>query len=161
MTKMSLVRTKMSLERTKKMWLENLRELKEKTGMTSKQIADSQRVSEKSVKRVFSGEAKNPGVDLVRKIIDAMGGSWHDIFAESGAVIGSQDLATLQAEANKLTEENAILAQNLNIANIDLSVQKDKVAALETEVELLKMKLMHKEEIIAIHNYYNKLKPCN
>lgn len=143
------------------MWLENLRELKEKTGMTSKQIADSQRVSEKSVKRVFSGEAKNPGVDLVRKIIDAMGGSWHDIFAESGAVIGSQDLATLQAEANKLTEENAILAQNLNIANIDLSVQKDKVAALETEVELLKMKLMHKEEIIAIHNYYNKLKPCN
>lgn len=143
------------------MWLENLRELKEKTGMTSKQIADSQRVSEKSVKRVFSGDAKNPGVDLVRKIIDAMGGSWHDIFAESGAVIGSQDLATLQAEANKLTEENAILAQNLNIANIDLSVQKDKVAALETEVELLKMKLMHKEEIIAIHNYYNKLKPCN
>lgn len=143
------------------MWLENLRELKEKTGMTSKQIADSQRVSEKSVKRVFTGDAKNPGVELVRKIIDAMGGSWHDIFAESGAVIGSQDLATLQAEANKLTEENAILAQNLNIANIDLSVQKDKVAALETEVELLKMKLMHKEEIIAIHNYYNKLKPCN
>ena len=143
------------------MWLENLRELKEKTGMTSKQIADNQNVSEKSVKRVFSGDAKNPGVDLVRKIIDAMGGSWHDIFAESGAVIGSQDLATLQAEANKLTEENAILAQNLNIANIDLSVQKDKVAALETEVELLKMKLMHKEEIIAIHNYYNKLKPCN
>ena len=160
MTKMSLARTKMSLER-KKMWLENLRELKEKTGMTSKQIADHQNVSEKSVKRVFSGEAKNPGVDLVRKIIDAMGGSWHDIFAESGAVIGNQDLATLQAEANKLTEENAILAQNLNIANIDLSVQKDKVAALETEVELLKMKLMHKEEIIAIHNYYNKLKPCN
>lgn len=143
------------------MWLENLRELKDKTGMTSKQIADSQRVSEKSVKRVFSGEAKNPGVDLVRKIIDAMGGSWHDIFAESGAVIGGQDLATLQAEANKLTEENAILAQNLNMANVDLSVQKNKVAALETEVELLKMKLMHKEEIIAIHNYYNKLKPCN
>ena len=40
------------------MWLENLRELKDKTGMSSKQIADIQSVSEKSVKRVFTGEAK-------------------------------------------------------------------------------------------------------
>ncbi len=136
------------------MWLENLIELKQKTGMSSKQIADNQNVSEKSVKRVFSGEAKNPGVELVRKIIDAMGGSWHEIFAESGAVIGSQDLATLQTEANRLTEENAILAQNLNIASVDLAVHKDKVSALETEIELLKMKLIHKDEIISLHNYY-------
>lgn len=136
------------------MWLENLRELKERTGMSSKQIADIQNVSEKSVKRVFTGEAKNPGVELVRKIIDALGGSWHEIFAESGAVIGSQDLATLQMEVTRLTEENAILAQNLNMANIDLAVQKDKVSALETEVELLKMKLIHKDEIISLHNNY-------
>jgi len=139
------------------MWLENLKELKEKTGMSSKQIADSQKVSEKSVKRVFTGEAKNPGVELVRKIIDAMGGSWHEIFAESGAVIGGKDLATLQAEVSRLTEESAILAQNLNTANIDLAVQKDKVAALENEIELLKMKLIHKDEIISLHNNYSAL----
>lgn len=136
------------------MWLENLKELKEKTGISSKQIADSQKVSEKSVKRVFTGEAKNPGVELVRKIIDALGGSWHEIFAESGAVIGSQDLATLQAEASRLAEENAILAQSLNMANKDLAEQKDKASALETEIELLKMKLIHKDEIISLHNNY-------
>jgi transcriptional regulator with XRE-family HTH domain len=136
------------------MWLENLKELKERTGMSSKQIADKAEASEKSVKRVFTGDAKNPGVELVRKIIDAMGGSWHEIFAESGAVIGGQDLATLQTEVNRLTEENAILAQNLNIATVDLAVQKDKVSALETEIELLKMKLIHKDEIISLHNYY-------
>jgi transcriptional regulator with XRE-family HTH domain len=136
------------------MWLENLRELKERTGMSSKQIADMQNVSEKSVKRVFTGEAKNPGVELIRKIIEALGGSWYKIFADSGAVIGSQDLATLQAEVNRLTEENNILAQNLNMANIDLAVQKDKLSVLTAENELLNTKLAHKDEIIALHNNY-------
>lgn len=145
--------TSMSLERTN-MWLENLTELKKKTGMSSKQIADKENLSEKSVNRVFSGESKNPGVDLVRRIIHALGGSWNEIFAETGAVIGSQDLATLQAEVNRLTEENDLLTQNLNIATLDLVVQKDKVTALEAEGELLKMQLKHKEEIIALHNYY-------
>jgi transcriptional regulator with XRE-family HTH domain len=141
------------------MWLENLKDLQERTGMSSKQIADKENLSEKSVKRVFSGESKNPGVDLVRRIIHALGGSWSEIFAESGAVIGSQDLATLQTEVSRLTEENALLTQSLNIANLDLSVQKDKVSALEAESAMLKMQLKHKEEIIAIHNYYNKLMP--
>ena len=145
--------TNMSSERTS-MWLENLKELKARTGMSSKQIAEKENLCEKSVGRVFSGEAKNPGVDLVRRIIHALGGSWHEIFAESGAVIGSQDLATLQAEVNRLIEENDLLTQNLNIATLDLAVQKDKVTALEAESELLKMQLKHKEEIIALHNYY-------
>lgn len=141
------------------MWLDNLKELKKTAGMSSKQIADKENLSEKSVNRVFSGEAKNPGVDLVRRIIHALGGSWSEIFAESGAVIGSQDLVTLQTEVNRLSEENARLTQSLNIANFELSVQKDKVSALEAENELLKMQLKHKEEIIALHNYYMKITP--
>lgn len=136
------------------MWLENLKEIKARTGMSPRQIAEKANVSEKSVSRVFSGESKNPGVDLVLKIITALGGSKSEIFAETGAVIGSQDLATLQAEVNRLAEENALLTQNLNMATLDLAIQKDKVSALETETELLKMQLKHKEEIIALHNYY-------
>ena len=38
------------------------------------------------------------------------------------------------------------------------TILKDKVATLTAEIELLNMQLKHKEEIIAIHNYYNKLK---
>lgn len=140
------------------MWLENLKEVKVRTGMSPRQIAEKANVSEKSVSRVFSGESKNPGVDLVLKIITALGGSKSEIFAESGAVIGTQDLATLQAEVNRLTEENALLTQSLNIATLDLSIQKDKVTALESETALLKMQLKHKEELLALHNYYNKIK---
>jgi transcriptional regulator with XRE-family HTH domain len=137
-------------------WRINLKELRNRTGMSDKQIADKENMSEKTVARVFSGEAKNPGVDNVRRIIHAMGGTWSEIFAESGAVIGGKDLAALQLEVDTLTEEINKLQSALKIANLELSVQKDKVTALTSENDLLRMKLEHKEEIIALHNYYIK-----
>lgn len=142
-------------------WLLNLKELKSRTNMSSKQIADKENLSEKSVARVFSGEAKNPGVDLVRRIIHALGGTWSEIFGESGAVIGGQDLVTLQAEVDRLTEENGILTSNLTIANLDNSVLRDKVAALESEIKVLCLKLEYEEKLVAVHNFYNKLNPNN
>lgn len=39
------------------------------------------------------------------------------------------------------------------------AILKEKVTALTSENEMLKMQIMHKDEIIALHNYYNKLKP--
>jgi transcriptional regulator with XRE-family HTH domain len=138
-------------------WLVNLKEVRNKVGMSNKQIADALLVSEKTICRFFSGEAKNPGVDFVRRVIKVLGCTWSEIFAESGAVIGGQDLATLQTEVNRLTEENALLASSLNIANLDLAVQKDKVSALENENKILCLKLEYEEKILAVHNFYNKL----
>lgn len=140
-------------------WLINLIELKNRTDMSFKQIAEKENLSEKSVSNVFLGKAKNPGVDLIRRIIHALGGSWNDIFGESGAVIGGKDLVTLQTEVDRLTEEVERLTSCLNIANVDLAVQKDKVVSLENENKLLCLKLEYEEKINAVHNYYNKLKP--
>ena len=53
----------------------------------------------------------------------------------------------VEAERDLITAENAIL--------------KSKVDALTAEVELLKREIQHKDEIIAIHNYYIKQKPNN
>ena len=140
-------------------WLINLIELKNRTDITVKQIAEKENLAEKSVSNVFSGKSKSPSVDLVRRIIHALGGTWSEIFAESGAVIGGQDLATLRAEVNRLTEENALLTSSLNIANIDLAVQKDKVTVLENENKILCLKLEYEEKLNAVHNFYNKLNP--
>lgn len=141
------------------LWRKSLNELRNKVGISHKQIADKENLSEKSVARVFSGEAKNPGVDIIRRIIHALGSTWSEVFAESNAVIGSQDLVTLQAEVNRLTEENYVLASSLNIANLDLAVQKDKVSALEAEIKLLSLRLEYEEKLVAVHNFYNKLNP--
>lgn len=143
------------------LWRKNLKELRSRAGMSPKQIADKENLSEKTVTRVFTGEAKNPGVDVIRRIIHALGGPWSEIFAESSAVIGSQDLVTLQAEVNRLTEENTVLSSSLNIANLDLAAQKNKVVALESENKILQLKLEYEEKLVAVHNFYNKLNSNN
>lgn len=129
--------------------------------MSFKQIAEKISTAEKSISNVFLGKSKNPGIDLVRRIIAALGGSVSEIFGESGAVIGGQDLVALQAEVDRLTAEVELLASNLNIATLDNSVLKEKVAALESENKLLCLKLEYEEKLVAVHSFYNKLNSNN
>ena len=142
-------------------WLINVIELYNRSDMTFKHIAESENLAEKSVSNVLLGKSKNPGVDLIRRIIHALGGHLNEIFGESGAVIGGQDLVALQNEVDRLTEEVAFLTSSLNIANLELNVQKDKVVALETENKLLCLKLEYEEKLNAVHNFYNKLNTNN
>lgn len=139
-------------------WLINLIELKNRTDMSFKQIAEKISTAEKSISNVFLGKSKNPGIDLVRRIIAALGGSVSEIFGESGAVIGGQDLVALQAEVDKLTAEVNRLSININIADMENSVLKEKVKTLESENKVLCIKLEYEEKISALHNYYMKQK---
>ena len=139
-------------------WLINLIDLKNKTGLTVKQISDAENLAEKSVSNVFQGKSKSPSVNLIRRIIHALGGSWREIFGESDAVIGSQDLATLQNEVDTLRAENERLTITLNIKEIDLNVERNKVSTLESKIQLLKLKLEYEEKLNAVHSFYNKLK---
>lgn len=139
-------------------WRKCLLELKNRTGMSVSQIAKAENLSEKSVNRVFTGEAKSPGVDLIRRIIHALGGSFTEIFAESNAVIGGQNLEALQADVNRLTAENTQLSNNLTIATLELTVSKEKISTLEKEREILLLKLECAEKLNAVHNFYNNIK---
>lgn len=132
------------------MWLDNLKELKKKTGMSSKQIAEATNLPERTVVRIFSGDTDNPYVDTLRRIVAVLGGTLDDLFAESKIVVGNQNLAALQSEVERLTAENSMLAAE----NVIL---KDKNVTLSAENDLLRMKLEHKEEIISLHNYYKTL----
>ena len=83
-------------------WLIALNELKDKSGMSYKQIADALKVSEKSVSRLFTGEAKKPDFFFVAQVIRLLGGSVSEILGEGGAYIVSQDIITLQAQYDEL-----------------------------------------------------------
>lgn len=141
------------------MWLDKLKELKKEKGMSVKQIAERTNLPERTVNRVFSGDTDNPYVDTLHRIVSALGGSLDDILTDSKVVVGGTDLKTLQedndtlqATIEKLTAENAILSAENKILS-------DQVTNLTAEKDILRLKLDHKEEIIALHNYYNKLKP--
>lgn len=124
------------------MWLDNLKELKAKTTMTTRQIAEKANLPEKTVIRILQGTTSDPRVDTVRRMVSAMGGSFDDIFAESGAIIGDQKLASLQEELCQVTVE-------LSVANSELAIIKNTNAALMAEIELLRQQLNHKDELLA------------
>ena len=133
------------------MWLENLKELKKRTNLTVKQIAERTSLPERTVNRIFSGDTEHPYMDTIQRIVAALDGSLDDIFADTKVVVVPDTVVKAQEYADAVTaERDMVLAEN--------TILKDKVATLTAEIELLNMQLKHKEEIIAIHNYYNKLK---
>ena len=120
-----------SIPKDAEQWLINLIELFNKSGMTFKQIAESENLAEKSVSNVLLGKSKSPSVNLVRRIIHALGGSIREIFGDSDAVIGGQNLAVLQEEVDRLTaEKEALTNENLLL--------KEKVEALRCKIDELK-----------------------
>lgn len=136
------------------MWLDKLKELKKDKGMSSKQIAELTNLPERTVARIFSGDTDNPYVDTLRRIVGVLDGSLDDLFSEGSAVVGGKNLKALQDEIEVIKAERDLLVAESAIA-------KDKITALTAENDLLKMQLKHKDEIISLHNYYNKLKSNN
>jgi transcriptional regulator with XRE-family HTH domain len=108
------------------MWLENLKELKIKAGMSSKQIAEKTNLPERTVTRIFSGETDNPYVDTLHRIVTALGSSLNDIFADTKAVVASESLV----EAKETATEAVAERDHATTENEEL---KAKVAELEAK----------------------------
>lgn len=136
------------------MWLENLKELKKKTGMSSKQIAEKTNLPERTVSRILAGETDHPYADTLDLIVKALGYDLGDIFADTKVIIATDDLVGIKESVDIVeAEHDRILVEN--------EMLKTKNAALTMEIELLKKELQHKEELLALHNYYNKIKITN
>lgn len=140
------------------MWLNNIKDLKKRTGMSVKQIAEKTNLPERTIVRIFSGDTDNPYVDTIHRIVTVLGGSLDDIFADTKVVVGEQNLVDLKESVDAVTAEKETVTAEKDFLAAENAILKDKVTALTAENEMLKMQLMHKEEIIALHNYYNKLK---
>ena len=132
------------------MWLENLKELKKKTGMSSKQIAERTRLPERTVNRIFAGESEHPYADTLDLIVKALGYDLGDIFADTGVIVATTELVEIKESVDVVeAERDLTLAEN--------EMLKAKNAALTTEIELLKKELQHKDELLALHNYYKSV----
>jgi transcriptional regulator with XRE-family HTH domain len=130
-------------------WRVNLHELRSKQELSYKQIAEKENLSEKSVMRVFTGEAKSPGVELIRKIIHALDGRWSEIFSEGDAVIAPIELITAQIDCEKAMEVNKVLSDELREA-------QRKIAEMEAQISTLSLKLDHQDQVISLLERLNK-----
>ena len=136
------------------MWLENLKELKKSKGMTTKQIADATKIPESTLKRIFSGETDDPYISTIHRIVTVLGGSLDHILADTNAVLSTESLAVVKENAEMVeAERDLVLAE--------LEMLRAKTSAQETEILLLKEQLKHKDEILALINYFAKIKPVD
>ena len=80
------------------MLIERLRALKDKSGMTSKEIAEKSKVPESTVTRILSGKTENPTIITVMAMTKAMGGTSADIFDDDAQIIPSANVIVSDAE---------------------------------------------------------------
>lgn len=136
------------------MWRDKIVEAKKERNITTKMMSEKVRLPEQTITRILSGKTATPRIDTVLDLGAAVGLSPRELFSETTSVLGDKNLATLQEE---LDQANAALSalQNefasLSEENTNLKVTN---VTIQAENDLLKMKLEHKEEIIALHNRY-------
>ena len=134
------------------MWLENLKELKKNKGMTTKELADATKIPEGTIKRIFAGETEDPYISTIHRIVTVLGGSLDHILADTNAVLSNQSLVEVKESAEVVeAERNLVLAE--------LETLRAKAAAQEAEIQLLKERLRHKDELLAVYNYFTKITP--
>jgi transcriptional regulator with XRE-family HTH domain len=138
------------------MWLDNLKELKKEKNISTRKLAELANLPEKTVTRVLSGHTANPYIDTLDRIATALGATIGDILADTKAVVGDANLSTLQQNIDAITAEKETIMAERDLALTEINILNNKITALTAEIDLLKMKLSHKEELLALHNYYNK-----
>ena len=158
------------------MWLDNLKELKARSGMSSQDIANVTNLPIRTVTRIFSGDTENPSIDTLHRITSALGGSLDEILADTNAVVGSKTLYKAEEEIKALTDERDALkascavfeAENANLkTSVELLVSERNALAAEIAVVKDKYQSVHEQldttrdmlikaqiDIIRAQNYY-------
>ena len=131
------------------MWLQNLKELKEKSGKKIKQIALETNLPQRTIERIFSGETPNPTITTLIPIVNCLGGSLDEVFADTKVIVGTERVIELQNIIDNLKAENELLIADNNLLKLENS-------NLTTRLEFTETKLKYSEKLLAVFNFYNK-----
>ena len=135
------------------MLLTNLKKLKEASDMTYEEIAEESKTPISTVKHIFSGKVE-PLASTLYRIVKAMNGSLDDILADTNIVLSPKTLIEVEEKAEVVeAERDLVLAE--------LEMLRAKTTAQEAEIQLLKERIQHKDEILALINYFAKIKPVD
>lgn len=138
------------------MFRERILEEKKRLNLSAKTMSDTSRLHlpEETISRVLSGKTADPGVNTVLDLAETVGMKPYEAFMD--ATLASEFKAFLELKSrSEETEADRIriIAENENL--------KSTNAGLVDRIRVLEMELSHKEELLALHNYYNKIKPNN
>lgn len=79
------------------MWLESLRKMKQKSGLTTAEIAVGSGIPEPTLEKLFAGATKEPKLPTMKKLVYFLGYTLEDLYIEK-APSGLEDEALQIAE---------------------------------------------------------------
>ena len=138
------------------MFRERILEEKKRLNLSARTISDTSQLHlpEETISRVLSGKTADPGISTVLDIAESVGLKPYEVFMDATLATEFKTFLELKSRSEETEAERIrILAENENL--------KATNAGLVDRIRVLEIQLSHKEEIIALHNYYNKLKPNN
>jgi transcriptional regulator with XRE-family HTH domain len=133
-------------------------EAKKAQGMTTKTISEKTRghLPERTIARILSGETPNPRIDTIIELGAAVGLTPQELFADTNVIVATETLAEVKETLAEVQENVEIVEAEKGVVVAELEMLRAKVDAQEKEIAILKERLQHKEELLAVHNYYIK-----
>ena len=139
------------------MWREKIIEAKKANNITTKMMSEKVRLPEQTITRILSGKTATPRIDTVLDLGDSVGLSPMDLFSDTTAVLSDKNMSLVQEELDKANAALSALQTEFASLSEETTELRVKNVTLQAENDMLKMKLEHKEEIIALHNFYKSL----
>ena len=128
------------------MYRDRINEQKKILGISIKTMAERSKLHlpEETISRFLSSKTHDSRISTLLDVCETVGLEPYELFMD--AITAATFKLFLETRVSDI--DNAA----------ELEMLRAKTAAQEAEIALLKERLQHKDEIIAIHNYYNKLK---
>lgn len=146
------------------MWYKNFMEAFEEyksNGGNRHTLADGANLPYDTVKRIVSGKTENPTLDTLDRLATAMNKTLGDIVAGTRTVVGDKTMVELRDEITALNLEKETIIAERDMALAEAAILKEKSITQEKEIELLKIQILHKEELLSVHNAYLKLQQAH
>lgn len=140
------------------MWRDKCLQIFIEHGNNSKKIAEKCGVSENTIKRI----KKDPNVTIqlstLEQIAKGFGLTLQDITNDTNAVIGTVKLEVLQQEKEALQADYNILLADRNSLLADNSLLEKDIASLKSKIEVMEVKLLYTERLLAVYEKFDKQK---
>lgn len=134
---------------------ERIKEIKKAQNISTKELAARSKLSERTVSNILAGK-DGIYLDSLVRVVDALGVSIVEIFTGTKATVGSETFTELQRQLDDLRAENETITAANKVMVAENEILQKQIDAMAAKIDLLQMQLLHKEELLAVHNYYIK-----
>ena len=156
------------------MWRECILEAKKAQNLTPKAMSERTKghFPERTIIRILNGDTEHPRIDTIIELGESVGLTPQELFADTNVRITDESIVEVKENLAEVKETLAETEENLaeviesaevveaekKLAVAELDALRARVAAQDTEIAVLKEKLRHKEELLAVYNYFTKIK---